>query len=210
MNCIICNGLVKKKYSLYDDRYGYPGFFDIYECNNCKHKFTNNNEDKDLTDLYTNYYPRKELSINDYKPFNFKNNFSDWLKGTKSHAYTYVPKGVTILDIGCGFCESIGYHVNRGCDVFGVEADSNVKKIAEAHNFNIKIGLFNAEDYQENYFDYVTLDQVLEHSVDPKNFLFDINKILKDNGSVVISIPNSNSLNSLIISYTPPFMLAVD
>ncbi|MDD2656651.1 MAG: class I SAM-dependent methyltransferase [Patescibacteria group bacterium] len=199
MVCNICGKLSKNFYKLYDDRYAYPGFFDIYECSNCKHKFTNHNfVNKDLTELYTNYYPRKELDVLDYKPFEIKNNFSEWLKGVKSHAYTYIPEKVRVLDVGCGFCQSIGYHINRGCEAFGVEVDSNVKKIIAKHNFNVKIGLFKAGDYRENYFDYVTLDQVLEHSINPKEFLFDINKVLKNDGSVVISIPNANSLNAKI------------
>jgi hypothetical protein len=32
---------------------------------------------------------------------------------------------------------------------------------------NARVGLFHASDYEPESFDYVTLDQVIEHAIDP-------------------------------------------
>lgn len=194
INCPICNSNKNQLlYELYDDRYGYTDLFCIYQCQNCSHKYLNHNfTAQELKELYTNYYPRSSYNVEDYKPNDFKNNFISWFNGVRRSAFTYVPKNVKVLDIGCGFGESLGYHNKRGCEVYGVEVDANVIKVAEKYGFNIKIGLFNENDYKENFFDYVTMDQVLEHIVDPIVMLRGVSKVLSKNGKLIISTPNSN------------------
>lgn len=192
--CPICESNNNQKfYQLYDDRYGYPDTFSLFLCPFCKHKYLEHDfSSNDLGNLYTNYYPRSVFSIDNYKPLTYKNNFTSWFNGEKRAAYTYVPKGVKILDIGCGFGQSLGYHKERGCNVYGVEADANILKVIEKYEFNVKVGLFDASDYEDNFFDYVTMDQVLEHTRNPIETMQGISKILKENGKVVISLPNSN------------------
>jgi 2-polyprenyl-3-methyl-5-hydroxy-6-metoxy-1,4-benzoquinol methylase len=194
MSCEICfSENFKKVLDLYDDRYGYPGKFDLYECLHCGHKFLDNNfTSEQLGDLYSNYYPRSSFSIENYQPLKFKNNFLSWFNGERRSAFTYIPKGVKVLDVGCGFGQSLKYHQDRGCDAYGVEADSNIQKVIDEFGFNIKVGLFNQDDYKKNFFEYITMDQVLEHTVDPIKTLQGASKILKPNGRIIISIPNSN------------------
>ena len=144
-----------------------------------------------ISELYTNFYPRSSFNIDDYNAQREVKGFSSWFNGDY-RAFAAVPREVTILDIGCGFGEALGYHKSRGCDLYGVEADENVKKIAAKFDFNIKIGLFDSKDYNEKFFDYVTMDQVLEHSKSPIELLKNINVILKDEGRVIITLPNSN------------------
>lgn len=192
--CPICKSKnIAYIYKLYDDRYGYPGKFNLYKCCHCGYKFLEQNfSSKDLLVLYSNYYPRINMKLEDYSPLIYNPGFISWLNGEKSVCHTYVPENVRVLDIGCGFGESLGYYKNRGCEVFGVEADENVKKVADKFGFNIKIGLFNSNDYDENFFDYITMNQVLEHIPDLFELFKGAYKILKSGGYLVISTPNSN------------------
>jgi SAM-dependent methyltransferase len=115
-----------------------------------------------------------------------------WLDGVKSGAYRWVRPGATVLDIGCGFCESLSYLTARGCKVLGVEADTNVRRVAERYGFNVHIGLFEAKLYGPETFDYVTMSQVIEHTIDPVQTLKEIATVLKQNGFAVLSTPNPN------------------
>jgi SAM-dependent methyltransferase len=198
--CKICKSYNTKQFDeLYDDRYGYPKKFEIYECLSCSHKFVDHKlKNEDLINLYSNFYPRSNFNTEDYKPAKYENNFQSWFNGEKSSAYTYVPESVRVLDIGCGFGQSLGYHKNRGCEVYGVEADSNAQRIAEKYDFNIYEGLFDSSHYENNFFDFVTLDQVLEHSVNLIDLLTEISKVLKQNGKLVVSVPNANGWGSKI------------
>ncbi|MDR0705740.1 MAG: class I SAM-dependent methyltransferase [Planctomycetaceae bacterium] len=148
-----------------------------------------------MSNLYTNYYPRKHFNLDLYKPYPESTGFWAWLDGERALCHRWVPKNVRVLDIGCGYCETLGYHKNRGCDVYGVEADQNTAKIAERYGFNVHVGIFNADHYEKNYFDYVTMNWVLEHSVNPEETLRQIYSVLKPDGKLIFSIPNLFSLS---------------
>ncbi len=194
MSCCICKkDNVVLCFSLYDDRYGYPGSFKLMSCQDCGHKFLSCDKfnSEVLADLYTNYYPRSTFDVSKYKPHKEKSGFLSWLDGNDSSAFRWVPRNVRVLDIGCGFGESLGYHAARGCDVYGVEADENIQRVADKFGYNVHVGLFDSDAYEENFFDYVTMDQVLEHVVEPIEVLSGISRVLKPGGKAIISVPNA-------------------
>lgn len=194
MICTICNSnKIINFYKLNDDRYGYPGIFKLLKCTSCDHKFLDHQfTSNELGNLYSNFYPRSSMKIEDYVELKFEHGFRSWFDGVKRSAYTYVPECVTILDIGCGFGQSLGYHKNRGCEVFGVEADENIKRVADKFGFNVKVGLFDPADYPSDFFDYITMDQVIEHVTDPIDVVSGIASILKPGGHAILSTPNAN------------------
>jgi 2-polyprenyl-3-methyl-5-hydroxy-6-metoxy-1,4-benzoquinol methylase len=143
-----------------------------------------------LTRLYSDHYPRSSFRLEDYKPHEERSGFMAWLDGAGASAFRWVPRNVRVLDIGCGFGETLGYHKARGCDVYGVEADENIRRVSESFGFNVHVGLFNAEDYAPSSFDYVTMDQVLEHVANPLEVLRGVAKVLKPGGLAIVSVPN--------------------
>jgi SAM-dependent methyltransferase len=171
--------------------FGYPDSAFVYQCRECDHVFVAGElSPEQLTDMYTNYYPRSNFNVDEYQPYKEKSGFLYWLDGEEGHAYRHVPKNVRVLDIGCGYCETLGYHKTRGCEVYGVEADENARQIAERYGFNIEIGLFDPKKYEPNFFDYVTMDKVLEHIVDPLKTLQEIHSVLKPGGRFIATVPN--------------------
>ena len=202
MLCPICNGtILNGHYQLYDDRYGYPGKFTTLFCTECGHGTLDCNlTDQEIEKLYTNYYPRLLFDIDKHGPRKASNSkLISWLNGEFANAYRWVPENLRVLDIGCGFGEAMGYHAQRGCEVWGVEADSNAKIAAEKYNYSIHIGVFNKTNYKKEYFDYITMDQVIEHVRDPIKNINDISDILKPNGVIIVSTPNHNSLTAKLL-----------
>ena len=192
--CPVCahEKLVTIRNGVYDDRYGYPGVFSLCECNACNHIFLNANfSDDQLSVFYSKYYPRSNFDLESYSPHKEHHGVLAWLDGAKSSAYRWVPKNCRVLDIGCGFGETLGYHKARGCDVFGVEADANIQRVSEKYGYNVQVGLFEPNNYPTDYFDYVTMDQVMEHMQNPIEVLQGIEQILKPGGLAIISIPNA-------------------
>jgi 2-polyprenyl-3-methyl-5-hydroxy-6-metoxy-1,4-benzoquinol methylase len=194
LKCPICNSSSNSFYTeVYDDRYGYPGRFKLYKCNDCQHVYLDEKFDSEtLTSLYTDYYPRSNFNINNFKPRKEIKGFGSWFKGEHRSAYTYVPKNVRVLDVGCGFGETLAYHKQRGCEVYGCEVDQNIERVAEEHGFNVHVGLYDSANYEENFFDYITLDQVIEHVTDPIEILKGISYNLKTGGTAILSCPNVN------------------
>ncbi len=192
-NCPVCEKECLLAANLHDDRYGFPGDFQLYRCSSCGHKFLEAEfSESDLKKLYSEYYPRSSRTLDSYAVPEEKAGFKLWLQGDMCSPFRWVPKGVKVLDIGCGFGESLGYFEKRGCEAYGVEADENIRRVADRFGFKVHVGLFNPDMYQENFFDYVTMAQVIEHVVDPLVNLKGAAKVLKPGGTLILSTPNSN------------------
>ncbi len=147
---------------------------------------------EEISDLYTRYYPRSTFDVDAWTPPTEESAFRTWWLGLKASAFRWVPRGVRVLDIGCGFGESLGYHRARGCEAHGVEADRNILRVAERHGLDVKVGLFDPMLYPPASFDVVTLDQVIEHVSDPASVLRGVHQVLRPDGTLVLSTPNAD------------------
>ena len=99
-----------------------------------------------------------------------------------------------VLEFGC----STGYVSKilkeRSCVVTGIEIDGEIAKKAETYCERVIVGDienigFNKELCNEK-FDVALLGDILEHLKAPKTILFKVKNFLKENGYIVISIPN--------------------
>jgi SAM-dependent methyltransferase len=95
-----------------------------------------------------------------------------------------------VLDIGCGYGQTIDYHLRRACDAVGIEPDAHAVEEAQRQGLPVREGVFHARDFPDQTFDYITMDQVIEHALDPVEFLGDVAKLLRPGGVAVISTPN--------------------
>jgi SAM-dependent methyltransferase len=196
--CPVCNGPTEIVYrDLFDDRYGHPGLFSLQRCSHCGHRhvpasFTA----EDVGHLYTTYYPRKNFDIDSFAAPPEISEFRAWLIGEYGSAFRWVPPGVKVLDIGCGTGEALAYHRSRGCEAVGIEADGNVQVVAARHDLKIVSGVFDGSQFESCSFDYVTLDQVAEHAMEPHALMRGICRVLKPGGTAVVTTPNPDSLGA--------------
>lgn len=97
-----------------------------------------------------------------------------------------------LLDIGCGFSQALLFFKGEGFGVKGIETSDDGIAYAKAQGLDVIHG--NIEDIAElnlGYYDVVTLFEVLEHLREPVKLLAYIkDNILKDNGILVIDVPN--------------------
>ena len=194
--CPACGNCAAYWETLHDDRHGFPGHFAYYRCDSCGGVFHRENmNDEQMRRLYSEYYPRSSFSTADWQPYDWSPSFRSWLAG-RSSAYMYVPKNVRVLDIGCGTGQSLGYHRNRGCSAHGTEMDQNAQRIAEAWGLDIKLSALDVASWGAGSFDYVTLDQVLEHNADPAPLLQSIQQVLKPDGTLLLTTPNARSFTA--------------
>jgi SAM-dependent methyltransferase len=196
--CPVCGAPTETLFrDMFDDRYGHPGLFHLQRCSGCGHRhvlarFTA----EDLRHLYTTYYPRKNFDIESFEAAPEVSEFRARLVGEYGSAFRWVPRGVKVLDIGCGAGQALAYHQKRGCEAIGIEADDNVLAIAARHNLNITSGVFDGTQFESSYFDYVTLDQVVEHVLDPNALMRGVCRVLKPGGTAVLTTPNPDSLGA--------------
>lgn len=100
---------------------------------------------------------------------------------------------IRVLDIGCACGGTLLEIKNRykKAELYGIELNkkaANIAKlIADVKIENIENGNLS---YEEKYFDYIILGDVIERLYDPCEVLKNIKKYLKDNGKILSSIPN--------------------
>lgn len=204
MTCPICHsGGTQTLTGLRDDRFGYPGKFALMTCGRCNHRWLDWKDARQaIGTLYTDYYPRSDRVSDDVHPPRERGRVRRWWRGDRSSAMFWVPRQVRVLDIGCGFGESLAYHRSRGCDAYGVEADRNVAAVAAKNGFNVEIGLFDPQKYQSGFFDYVTMNQVIEHVIDPVETLRGIRQVLRPSGVAILTTPNISSASARLFGRT--------
>lgn len=100
-----------------------------------------------------------------------------------------------ILDIGCGSAGFLKAMAGAGWEAYGVEKSEAGYNLASADG-NIKVfhGELIEQKFTDGYFDVVTIWQVLEHMESPVDALMEVNRILKDEGVLIVSLPNIDSL----------------
>lgn len=113
---------------------------------------------------------------------------------SQSVIVSLVGRDKRVLDVGC----STGYVarglVVRGCTVSGVELEAEWAEEAKPVLEQLVIGDLDTLDLVEAFgeasFDVVVFGDVLEHLKDPEQVLLQTRRLLRDRGSVVISLPN--------------------
>lgn len=100
-----------------------------------------------------------------------------------------------VLDVGCGAGGNLKALRDQGWDVYGIE----ISELAAAHARNLVGGQIHAgtlatAPFERKMFDMVFMSHSLEHLPSPAGALQRVNALLKDDGLLVVSVPNVNSL----------------
>lgn len=199
MECEICLNNLQKKYD--------SSFFKapVYYCSNCNHYTTYEKKEemeKKLRKLYENEfwdYETTELAsktqFTDEESLGKKR---DWIS-----QYEYCKKFLSgkkrILEIGSGRGQNLYFFENRGHQVFGVEPD---KKNVDFSNKVLRDGKV-IKSFIENVqfdekFDIIWINHVLEHIINPKDFLKKIKNHLQKGGIIFLAVPDCE--NELILN----------
>ncbi len=124
----------------------------------------------------------------------------EWRTRRSLEKIKYFPKfwkrGQKVLEIGAGtgaFIATLRHHY--GCKVWGVEPSKEFTELGKKH---LKLPLFNGTYEQwakgkhgfPKRYDRIVLDQILEHMLQPAEFLQSLHNHLTKEGQLMISVPN--------------------
>ncbi len=209
-NCEFCS---KNKFEFLfyakDKHHNIPGKFKIVKCKSCGLIFINPQpQGKELERHYPkSYYSFSKITKRRKSKLRvlLYNVYFNPHKGNYLLKFLFLPlkfylrgtiisKSKKLLDVGCGSGQFLYEMKQLGLEVYGVEPGNFDKKNAKKLDLNIKNTDLIKAKYPSNYFDIITINQVLEHINNPIENLQEIKRIMKKGGILIIGVPNHNCL----------------
>jgi 2-polyprenyl-3-methyl-5-hydroxy-6-metoxy-1,4-benzoquinol methylase len=101
-----------------------------------------------------------------------------------------------LLDVGSGGGYLLAAAKQRGWECVGYDVDpQTTAKVSEKIKVEIRSGDFTSIDWGQQRYDAIIMHQVLEHLKSPTPYLEIIRDALRDNGILLIGVPNIRSLS---------------
>lgn len=185
VNCLICNS---KEKSLIHREFGNIG---IVKCNACGLLYTNPRPKKIELNYHgniKNYFEEYKYILNGSKPHHRDRNYIQEINIIKK----YFISG-KLVDVGCNAGRFLYLAQKSGFNSVGVEPSKPLAKIGvENFKLNIKNCTLEDSDFLPKSIEIITAIDVFEHLTNPKSFLLKSYEFLKDDGILVIKVPNGN------------------
>jgi 2-polyprenyl-3-methyl-5-hydroxy-6-metoxy-1,4-benzoquinol methylase len=170
--------------------------FEIWQCNNCTLRFTQNVPSETAI---TSYYQSPGYVSHSNTKEGLINRLYHVVRNYTLHAKKRLIKRAceepdsTLLDVGAGTGAFVNIMKEAGYTVTGLEPDETARKNAFQQ---YKVQLQTLEELfalPANSFHVITLWHVLEHVHQLHNYLDTFHAVLKNNGTLIIAVPNYTS-----------------
>jgi 2-polyprenyl-3-methyl-5-hydroxy-6-metoxy-1,4-benzoquinol methylase len=205
-NCPICesNSTLVEHEGLFDDRYGFPGDFDVAKCVACEHRFSLPKlSETDISKVYE-YYGRRSTRSGDITDEANKSArttaIQRFFAGTNNLGQHFAPSGSRILDVGSGDCSNLLESTILGFDSVGFDVDSESQRLGTELGLNVQVATSTKDIDSTHAFSWIQLNQVVEHFIDPVSQLRALSLVLQNSGKVFIATPNVSSLARRLFS----------
>jgi SAM-dependent methyltransferase len=90
-----------------------------------------------------------------------------------------------ILDVGCGLGDFLLFYR----DIVGVDINKDCVNYCKSFNLNVELMVVDILPFDDNSFDSIILDNVIEHIENPSNLLSEIKRVLTPNGILLVGVP---------------------
>ena len=197
VNCPLCQATTSVQL-------GQEWSLNIVQCTECSLVYVTPR----LREPEKNYWGDKEAALRKYgpifaglRPHNRDRGYEDHLARIRA----LKPTG-RLLDIGthCGFFLRTAR--NQGWDLYGIEPSPTNAALAREHfGLNVQTGYLEDGAFPAEFFDVVTLIDVLEHVPTPVALLQTVRRVLKPGGLLFVKVPNVhwNLLKYRLLSKSP-------
>lgn len=169
---------------------------DFYKCKSCFIIFQHPIHTSYLQQYYTEEYFNKDAR--------FINQFINWVTVYRDSRVLnlikkYKPSG-DLLDIGAAYGYFLKLARDSGFNIFGIEPNKESARIAkERFDIDLESTFFDNNYKNPQKFDVITNFHVIEHAINPAEFIRNIHNHLKDGGIAVFETPNTQSFNAFIM-----------
>ena len=105
----------------------------------------------------------------------------------------FQPNKGSLLDIGAGTGHFLDLAQKNNWKVTGIEPNDGAKKIATEKGITF---IENIQSLERNSFDVITMWHVLEHVYDLDEQIKQLKRVLKEDGTLIIAVPNFRSFDA--------------
>lgn len=193
--CPVCKSKQFDNYMICDDLTVSGESFALVKCKSCALVFTNPRPKEEYlanyyqSDQYISHTDKGNSLIN----FIYKLVRSYTLKQKVRLILKLNKKTGTLLDFGCGTGDFIKVARENKWQAFGYEPDKKARTIASKKN---KDCLVNSISTGNEQYDIITAWHVIEHVTELEKTLKNLRKKIKDNGHLIIAVPNHQSYDA--------------
>lgn len=102
------------------------------------------------------------------------------------------PSLIKVLDFGSGFGELMFLAKAMGIDAYALDYSNDRVERLKTQGFNA----ITNNDMENMSFDFIALNQVLEHLADPRDVLSKVHRSLSSSGIIYVGVPDSSQCKS--------------
>lgn len=98
----------------------------------------------------------------------------------------------TLLDGGCSYAYGTRYFAEKSEKTYAIDVNPIHIKVAQIRypHINFKVSMLEDTGFENEMFDFIVLNDVLEHTNDKIQTLREMYRILRKNGEIIISTPH--------------------
>jgi 2-polyprenyl-3-methyl-5-hydroxy-6-metoxy-1,4-benzoquinol methylase len=111
------------------------------------------------------------------------------------------------LDVGCHIGVMVELAQKRGWEAWGVEPSEWAAAHARSKGLHVITGTLASAGLPENYFDVVTMWDVIEHLTDPASVLCDVHRVLKPGGILGVHTIDISSTFARLMGRRWPWLM---
>lgn len=198
VSCVVCGADDADRLYVGQDRlHGIEGVFQLVRCRCCGLVYLRPRPSKKEIGRY---YP------DDYRAYTGDHDLGALARLTRRLGTEKKCKAVTgmrgkgeILDVGCATGQFLSMMRDKGWVTRGIEVSQYAALYAkEKLQLEVFPGELHEAGFPEKQFDVVTMWHVLEHLHDPVATLVQVHRVLKDDGLLMVSVPNIECLQARI------------
>jgi len=196
--CLLCSGeMIPKNADIFDTRFGIDYSYGVAGCPSCHSEQTIPLPlPEELVTLYQNHYNFGGEKGTRYTRFRHQfltsMFYRFWMAMDGDISFHGIKGSGRLLDIGCNEGRGLGIYQKNGFYAEGLEVNQAAADVARAQGFTVYAEPL--EKFQPKaFYDVAVLSNVLEHSLNPKDLLHHVRRILTPTGQIWISCPNNRS-----------------
>lgn len=189
--CKICDSADIK--ILVADRKRFPEF-SILKCKKCGLVFLQDYSSDRAVNSEDEYWKNNSLNVSIYSDPEVNVEVEKRYKKYLEEITKIINKKGRLLDFGCGIGNFVSFAVGNGWDAYGIDLSSRAIEYARKRNLNVRQGSIEKSGFQDDFFDVITMWDVIEHFDKPVSTTRSLCNKLKDGGLLVIETPLEDNI----------------